>query len=63
MRRLEAHVGISICYEGLDQQARLQEQRMDPKPDYGYDSYRGTGKLKNKVHKHSTSYVTDCCLM
>ena len=22
---------------------------MDPKPDYGYDSYRGTGKLEDKV--------------
>lgn len=25
------------------------EQSMDPKPDYGYDTYKGTGKLKNKV--------------
>lgn len=22
---------------------------MDPKPDYGYDSYKGSGKLKGKV--------------
>ena len=27
---------------------------MDPKPDYGYDTYKGTGKLKNKVNpKHN----------
>lgn len=22
---------------------------MDPKPDYGYESYKGTGKLTDKV--------------
>ena len=22
---------------------------MDPAPDFGYDSYKGSGKLKNKV--------------
>ena len=22
---------------------------MDPKPDYGYDSYKGSGKLRGKV--------------
>ena len=22
---------------------------MDPPPDFGYDDYKGTGKLKNKV--------------
>lgn len=22
---------------------------MDPAPDYGYDDYKGAGKLKNKV--------------
>ena len=22
---------------------------MDPQPDYGYDSYKGSGKLKDKV--------------
>ncbi|DBA83454.1 TPA: hypothetical protein ACH3X2_006390 [Trebouxia sp. C0005] len=25
------------------------EERMDPPPDFGYDSYKGSGKLKNKV--------------
>lgn len=29
----------------------LQEERMDPPPDFGYDDYKGTGKLKNKVHR------------
>ena len=28
---------------------------MDPKPDYGYDSYKGTGKLKGKVT--ATTYI------
>jgi len=32
----------------------LQEERMDPPPDFGYDSYKGTGKLKNKVCKYTT---------
>lgn len=27
----------------------LQEERMDPKPDYGYDTYKGSGKMKGKV--------------
>lgn len=27
----------------------LQESKMDPKPDYGYESYKGTGKLTDKV--------------
>ena len=26
---------------------------MDPKPDYGYDTYTGTGKLKGKVSDRS----------
>jgi hypothetical protein len=39
----------------------LQEQRMDPKPDYGYDTYKGTGKLKNKVNsKHNQRLFKDC---
>ena len=25
------------------------EERMDPPPDFGYDWYKGSGKLKNKV--------------
>ncbi|KAL3139642.1 hypothetical protein ABBQ38_003958 [Trebouxia sp. C0009 RCD-2024] len=25
------------------------EERMDPKPDYGYDSYKGSGKMKGKT--------------
>ena len=28
---------------------RLQEHEMKPQPDYGFDSYKGSGKLKNKV--------------
>lgn len=28
---------------------RLQEFQMKDKPDYGYDSYKGTGKLKDLV--------------
>lgn len=28
---------------------------MDPKPDYGYDSYKGTGKLKGKVRVASAT--------
>lgn len=27
----------------------MQEERMDPPPDFGYESYKGSGKLKNKV--------------
>ena len=27
----------------------MQEERMDPPPDFGYDTYEGHGKLKNKV--------------
>jgi hypothetical protein len=27
----------------------LQELEMKPQPDYGLDSYKGSGKLKNKV--------------
>ena len=37
---------LHACYEAV---LPLQEQRMDPEPDYGYDSYKGTGKLKGKV--------------
>ena len=25
------------------------EQEMDPKPDYGYETYRGTGRLEGKA--------------
>lgn len=36
----------------------LQEERMDPPPDFGYDDYKGTGKLKGKVgpQQHITLY-------
>lgn len=27
----------------------MQEHEMKPSPDYGLDSYKGSGKLKNKV--------------
>ena len=27
----------------------VQESKMNPKPDYGYDSYKGTGKLTGKI--------------
>ncbi len=27
----------------------LQEHDLQPQPDYGFDSYKGSGKLKNKV--------------
>ena len=30
-----------------------QESKMDPKPDFGYDSYKGTGKLTDKVWQPS----------
>ena len=44
---------------------------MKPQPGYGFDSYKGSGKLKNKVvfpmavHHHnatqSNSFVSQCC--
>lgn len=34
---------------GNDLMPGMQEERMDPPPDFGYDSYKGSGKLKNKV--------------
>ena len=30
---------------------------MDPPPDFGYDSYKGSGKLKNKVGSSNTNRV------
>lgn len=30
----------------------VQEHEMKPKPDYGADSYKGSGKLKGKVQHH-----------
>ena len=27
----------------------VQESKMDPAPDYGYDDYRGSGKLQDQV--------------
>ena len=30
---------------------------MDPKPDYGLDSYKGSGKLKNKVSNGPEAYA------
>ena len=29
--------------------ACMQEHEMKPSPDYGLESYKGSGKLKNKV--------------
>ena len=28
----------------------LQEHEMEPQPDYGVDSYKGSGKLQKKVN-------------
>ena len=28
---------------------------MDPPPDYGFDTYKGSGKLKGKVNPHTPS--------
>lgn len=35
---------------------------MDPKPDYGLDSYKGSGKLKNKVSNGQEAYAIICQL-
>ena len=32
-----------------------QESKMDPRPDYGRDSYRGSGKLTDMVRSHASS--------
>ncbi|KAK9824665.1 hypothetical protein WJX72_012168 [[Myrmecia] bisecta] len=36
-------------FKKQDQDWPGQEHKMGPKPDYGYDSYKGTGKLQDKV--------------
>ncbi|KAK9805214.1 hypothetical protein WJX72_006811 [[Myrmecia] bisecta] len=36
-------------FEAQDQDWPGQEHLMDPKPDYGYDTYKGSGKLQDKV--------------
>lgn len=41
-----SHLTPCLCVTCL---AALQEERMDPPPDFGYDWYKGSGKLKNKV--------------
>ena len=33
----------------------LQEKDMQVRPDYGYDTYKGTGKLKGKVRDGRSS--------
>eukprot|EP00891_Asterochloris_glomerata_P009212 jgi/Astpho2/9212/Aster-07170 len=35
--------------ENAEQKAPGDEHKMGPRPDYGYDSYKGSGKLKEKV--------------
>ena len=41
----------------------LQEERMDPPPDFGYDSYKGSGKLKNKVQSNCKYSWSPCMLL
>ena len=36
--RLSPHMGTAV-----------QESKMDPAPDFGYDTYKGCGRLKGKV--------------
>ena len=37
---------------------------MDPPPDYGFDKYQGTGKLKGKVVPRTTDgmHVAPACM-
>lgn len=36
----------------------MQEHEMKPEPDYGLESYKGSGKLKNKVRNQM--WVLEC---
>lgn len=37
---------------------KIQEHKLDPKPDFGYESYKGTGKLKGKVQTCHNSFIS-----
>ncbi|KAK9919174.1 hypothetical protein WJX75_009866 [Coccomyxa subellipsoidea] len=45
----EKHSDIHAPLPVQQQQFPGSESKMDPKPDYGYKSYKGTGKLTDKV--------------
>jgi len=36
-------------FKAQSQESPGLESKMDPKPDYGYTSYKGSGKLQGKV--------------
>ena len=49
--RGNAHLMLrtSLPFKLKTSSAALQEKKMDPEPDFGADSYKGSGKLKGKV--------------
>jgi len=45
----QAEPRVTTPFPEQDQAFPGQEHEMDPKPDYGYDTYKGSGKLKGKA--------------
>ena len=52
-------------FKGQEQDAPGLECEMDPLPDYGLESYRGTGKLQDKIAviTGTTPIITLVCLI